>query len=421
MRRQSIRLHATIGCIPTLSFALVMMAVLFAGCRAASTPAATDGGASPSGPTDGSSSTPPPPDPCIAAGSCPPGQWTDVSPKDIDLSANLPCGNYGALSVQVNAAHPETLYTHFDCRGIWKSVDYGSTWNGPINVGDNAAVVSDCAGGVATPPNSATPKLYLSCIRGKATGFWASSNDGVDWTRYDVGPGGQRQDYYPPSIDPFDGDHLLMVGHEMDSLVQSTDGGRTWAAITVDPGMASNGGTSGLVFINTGDPATTRSTWLFLAQGSGGQVGTWRTTNGGAKWTRVDTNEKEHSYYQIYQPDTNGVVYMAGIYSSLGFGVLRSADYGQTWLHVGNKQNENIVFGTSKHIYALDGCCSGMGNLEVGDQPGTGAWTAPATPAGFVAPGLGVAQAAVTSDGKYNIIVTANWTAGLWRYIEPLD
>jgi hypothetical protein len=27
---------------------------------------------------------------------------------------------------------------------------------------------------------------------------------------------------------------------------------------------------------------------------------------------------------------------------------------------------------------------------------------------------------AVTSDGKYGIIVTANGNGGLWRYVEPL-
>jgi hypothetical protein len=31
----------------------------------------------------------------------------------------------------------------------------------------------------------------------------------------------------------------------------------------------------------------------------------------------------------------------------------------------------------------------------------------------------GPAQAAVTSDGKNNILVIASYNAGLWRYIEP--
>jgi hypothetical protein len=40
----------------------------------------------------------------------------------------------------------------------------------------------------------------------------------------------------------------------------------------------------------------------------------------------------------------------------------------------------------------------------------------PGTPAGMT---VGAAQAAVTNDGTHDIIVTANWGAGIWRYIEP--
>jgi hypothetical protein len=32
---------------------------------------------------------------------------------------------------------------------------------------------------------------------------------------------------------------------------------------------------------------------------------------------------------------------------------------------------------------------------------------------------IGAAQAAVTNDGAHDIIVTANWSAGLYRYVEP--
>jgi hypothetical protein len=30
-------------------------------------------------------------------------------------------------------------------------------------------------------------------------------------------------------------------------------------------------------------------------------------------------------------------------------------------------------------------------------------------------------QAAVTNDGSYNIVVTANYNGGLWRYVEPAN
>jgi hypothetical protein len=103
-------------------------------------------------------------------------------------------------------------------------------------------------------------------------------------------------------------------------------------------------------------------------------------------WTNVDANEHPHGSTQLYQPDTNGVVYMAGVYSASGWGVLRSTDYGATWGHVGGTSNEVIVFGTPTHVYSMNGYPAGAGmaitpNLEVGDQPGTGTWSMDVTPA----------------------------------------
>jgi len=359
-----------------------------------------------------------PPNPCIAAGNCAPGVWTNVTPSAIDLNAMLGCGNYGTLSVVVDALHPAEVYAQFNCYGIWKSVDYGLTWNGPINTGSNGKTVSDCAGGI-TAANTATPTLFQSCIRGSGLGFWASTNGGVDWTKYNVAPGKDRQDFYPPTVDPYDNNHLLMCGHEMNVLVESTDGGHTWTSVNIDPKMDAPGGSAALVFVNTGSADTTRSTWIYSPQATGGTIGTWRTSDGGKTWTQVDHNEKEHSYWQIYQPDTAGVVYMAGVYSALGWGALRSPDYGKTWVHVGTAGNENIVFGTPKHIYTMDGCCGGV-HLQIGDPPGTGAWKASATPTAM-ATTWGAGSAVVTNDGTYSIIFTANWVAGLWRYVEPTN
>jgi hypothetical protein len=41
----------------------------------------------------------------------------------------------------------------------------------------------------------------------------------------------------------------------------------------------------------------------------------------GASWVQEDKNEHPHGASQIYQPDNNGVVYMAGAPSAVGWGV----------------------------------------------------------------------------------------------------
>ncbi len=366
----------------------------------------------------------PPPDPCIAANNCAPGVWVNVTPPNVNLTTGA-CGNYGTETVQVDPQRPEDLYTLFMCQGIWKSTDYGETWNGPINTGTNGAAVGDCAGGITIPPASTAspPIIYESCIRGNGNGFWRSLDGGVNWTNYNVAPGGARQDFYPASVDPYDATHLIMAGHEMNVLVQSTDGGQTWTAISTVSGMNENGGTAAINFIDTGNAGTTRKTWLWIAQASGGIYGTWRTSDGGSTWTQVDTNEHIHGSSQIYQPAPGPIVYMAGAYSAYGWGVVRSADYGVTWAHEGMGEAQTIVVGTPKFVYSMHGGAAGVGQmvdptLEMAPQPGTGTWTAPGTPMDMT---QGPAQAAVTSDKTHEIIVTASWNAGLWRYLEPTN
>jgi hypothetical protein len=212
-----------------------------------------------------------------------------------------------------------------------------------------------------------------------------------------------------------------MAGHEHDSIVESSDGGQRWTAVPLNNGMLTNGRTGFVFFINTGNAATTRGTWLWIGEQSGGLNGTWRTANGGATWVQVDGNEHPLGSAQIFQPDNNGVVLMAGSNSTLGQGVLRSADYGQTWTHVGLINNESVVFGTSKNVYAMFGFSAGPGatfdsSLEVATEPGDGTWVAPGNPAGLT---QGAAQVSGVNDGTNNVLVGAMWNSGLWRYVEP--
>jgi hypothetical protein len=350
------------------------------------------------------------------------GVWTNVTPTNVDLTHTLGCGNYGVENVQADPNRPSDFYAFFHCQGLWKSVDFGRTWTGPINTGTNGATVSDCAGGIRLAPNGAgnPPILYEACIRGAAIGFWRSLDGGVNWTRFNIGPAGGRQDVYPPSVDRYDPQHLIMAGHEQDLLVESINGGQTWTGVAMNPGMLQGAGTAAISFINTGAPATTRGTWVWMAQASGGTYGTWRTANGGVSWTKVDNQEHLHGFSEAHQ-NANGDLYIAGVYSAKGWGILRSTDLGLTWTHLGGGFGQRAVWGTAKNLYGSKGGPTGLNTSDGPDfqlalQPGTGAWTSPATPAAMV---QGASQATVSFDGAHAILVTANYGAGLWRYVEP--
>jgi hypothetical protein len=348
----------------------------------------------------------------------------NVTPGNVDLTDPLDCSNYGIATVQVDPNAPSNVYLNANCQGMWKSTDYGGTWTGPINTGTGGKAVGDSAGGItiAAGPAGGPPILYFSAIRGSGIGFWRSTDGGTSWTNYPIAPASpSRQDVYAPVVDPYDPNHLVMAGHEQDLLVESVDGGQTWTNVTLNAGMMEKGGTGAIFFVNTGEAFSTRVTWLWMAQASGGTYGTWRTADGGKNWAQVDKNEHPHGGSQIYQPDSSGVVFMAGVYSALGWGVLRSVDYGSTWTHAGMTQSETVVIGTAKGVYAMYGWAIGEGqtvapSLEVAALPATGAWSASPTPTAMT---QGPAQVAVTSDGVHSILLAASFNAGLWRYVEP--
>lgn len=348
------------------------------------------------------------------------GTWTDVTPSGVDLVNELSCVNYGSITMVADPARPSDLYTQFHCQGVWKSVDYGLTWFGPINIGRGGTGASGAGGlAIAAGPDGQPPILYSAGIRGTGIGFWKSTDGGVSWTNCRVAPAGERQGFYPPVVDPSDPNHLLMTGHQSSLVVQSLDGGLSWSEVSIAEGMKHSGGTSFIFFINTGRPEATRATWIWTAEAAGQGIGTWRTDNQGRKWIKVDTNEHPHGQMQIYQPNNGGIVFMPSFNSSLGPGVLRSINYGKTWTRVGLALNQAIVFGTPKRVYAMYAwACGGClidPAFQSAPQPGKSRWMRTPTPAAMA---IGPAQAVTVFDGISYIFVTANWRGGLWRFLE---
>ena len=242
-------------------------------------------------------------------------------------------------------------------------------------------------------------------------GFFRSIDGGVSWTRFalpDQASLPYPQDAYSIAVDPYDGAHLVMGFHEEAGLVESTDAGTTWKTVT--PG---DDGVSAYVdIIDTGDPQTTRTTWVTIGQSGAMQ----RTTDGGAHWTQVETLQHAHGCSQMFQAG-GGVVYAAGNYGSKGNGIYQSKDYGSTWNFVSDG-SENGVVGTASTLYASYAWANSGGvdpSLKTAPRdPGTN-WTSVSAPADMT---NGSKGAAVTYDGTHYVIVSGNWNAGIWRYIE---
>jgi hypothetical protein len=348
------------------------------------------------------------------------GTWTNVTPSGVDLLNMLSCGNYGTTTMVADPARPSNLFTQFDCQGVWKSVDYGLTWYGPINTGHGGAGASGAGAlAIARGSDGKPPILYSAGIRGTGVGFWKSTDGGVSWINYRVAPGGDRQDFYRPIVDPYDPNHLLMAGHMMSLIVESLDGGHSWSEVPIAEGMKDSSGTGFIFFIDTGRAETTRDTLIWTAEHTGRKIGTWRTSDRGRTWTQVDSNEHPHGQMQIYQPDNRGIVFMPAFHSDLGAGVLRSTDYGKTWTRVGIAMDQAVVFGTPQRVYTMYAwACGGCGvdpALQSAPQPGISGWARMSTPLKMA---IGPAQVATVFDGTSYIVLTANWRGGLWRFVE---
>jgi hypothetical protein len=347
-----------------------------------------------------------------------PGVWQNVSPAGLTFVPSLWSNdNFGLQDILTDPVRPSDLYAFVCHQGVWKSTDYGSTWN-KVNTGNNGSVIDSgkpWGSGIDTnkcrDPNT-PPTLYTLNGNGQM-GFWKSTDGGVNWTRTalpDQAALQYDQDAYSISVDPYDGKHIIMGFHEMAGLVESTDGGASFQGRTPgDQGMSVYPN-----FIDTGDPATTRKTWLTI-----GQTGTMQLTqDGAASWRQVETLTHPHGNSQIFQAG-GGVIYVGGVGGTQGDGIYRSQDFGSTWTKVSSGAESDVV-GTATMLYAAYAWAYGPGGVDPAlktslRSSGT-SWTSVATPSGMT---NGWKGAAVTHDGSHYVIVTGNWNSGIWRYIEP--
>jgi hypothetical protein len=372
-----------------------------------------DAGRVPTSPADAGR---PPADPCVAADNCPKGTWINVTPAGIDLNqSDFNGDNYGMQDVLIDPARASDFYALTTHQGVWKSTNYGQTWTGPINTGANGSLLKagkQWCGAIANA-SSATPPTIWTCNGNGQAGVWKSTDGGVSWTNYQTLPAALKQDIYSLVVDPYDANHLLTGFHEVPGVASSSDGGKTWSNVTGN--LNASGISFYPFFIDTGNAATTATTWIAVPEGTGGMVGTWRTTNGGAQWAQVEKVEHPHGSCQISQ--VNGVIYLAGQYGSKGSGAYRSTDFGATWTY--DKQpgyQAGVAWQSPKNVYSMIGFPQTAPSWESTTQPGTGTWAGATTPAGMTA---GPKTIATGFDGTNYIFVGGMWGAGLWRYVEP--
>jgi hypothetical protein len=395
-----------------MKIAIPIFAVVAIACGGGSSPidsgstSADSGqmGPSDSGPHPGYDSGPRPP----VMGT--PGVWEDVTDDDIHLEPSFnPADNFGVQDVIVDPARPTDVYAFICYQGVWRSTDYGTTW-AHVSTGRGADVLDagrPWAAAIDPDPSrdpSTPPDMYTVSGYSGHPGVLKSTDFGANWDLIEL-----PFDIYSLEIDPYDSSHLIGGMHEAANMVESTDAGAHWHQIDVAAHSAY------AFFVDTGDPATTRNTWLLVNQ-AGDPSGISVTRDAGAHFDVVESVTHAHGNAQIHQ--AAGAIYVAGFYGSEGHGVYRSTDLGAHFSLLANEQASDIV-GTPSHLYLSNGGAN-LGGVDpllrsasIGDPTTWSPMTAPSTMTN------GAKRMAVTFDGAHYVIISGNWNGGIFRYVEP--
>ncbi|HVW30342.1 MAG TPA: hypothetical protein VHC69_33520 [Polyangiaceae bacterium] len=379
------------------------------GGAAASATAGKGGTTGGGGATGSGGKTNPPP----AKGT--PGVWEDVTSPEMDPSLFTGSSGFGVGNIVTDPARPTDIYVG-GYGSIWKSTDYGLTWK-RVNSNPNPPYIP--LGHVLAIAGTTPATLWMASVNGQKH-VYRSRDAGLTFTLTgDVPEQPDAASLYSIVVDPYDSTHLITGLHEQDKVLESTDAGDTWKFVS-GSGWPSGGISWFPFFLDTGDAATTRTTWFAIAQDGGSAV---KTTDGGKTWTTpagIVHLQHPHGTSGIFQ---NGkTIFVAGVGAdTTGEGVYRSTDLGDHFSRV-TQGSGAIVWGSTKNVYAMWGwACASCGLNDGGPQyqtapyPGD-TWTKPALPAGLV---WGPNSVATTSDGTHAIYVGSMWATGLWRYVEP--
>jgi len=202
-------------------------------------------------------------------------------------------------------SQPNVFYMAQVNGGVWKSDDYGRTWN-PIF--DDQPTQS--VGAIAVAPSD--PNI-----------IYVASGEGL-----------QRPD--------------LSVG---DGIYKSTDGGKTWTHLGLRDGQQIPA-----LAVDSRDPNRVFAAVLGHPYGPNEERGVYRSTDGGQTWQKVLSKDENTGASDIEMDPSNSDVLYACLwrarqgpwedgnsYGGAGGGIFKSTDGGNTWNKLGGGLPEDVV------------------------------------------------------------------------------
>jgi photosystem II stability/assembly factor-like uncharacterized protein len=262
----------------------------------------------------------------------------------------------GGRTVAVNGvpSQPNVYYFGAVNGGVWKSTDYGRTWN-PIFDSEP----TESVGAIAVAPSDPNT-IYVGSGEGLqrpdlsiGNGIYKSTDAGVTWTHLGLDDAEQI-----PSIivDPHDPNRLFVavLGHpygpnEMRGVFRSTDGGATWQKVLYKD---ENTGAVQVAF-DPSDPKTIYAVLWSARQGPweygnaylGEGSGLFKSTDGGNSWHAIGRGLPIFAHAQGLgrigigiAPSKPSRIYALVQASPRFGGVYRSDDAGTTFTRVNSQE-----------------------------------------------------------------------------------
>ncbi len=250
------------------------------------------------------------------------------------------------------AGEPNVFYVGQVDGGVWKSTDYGRTWD-PIFDGQP----SQSIGAIAVAPSDAKV-VYVASGEGLhrpdlsvGNGIYRSADAGKTWQHLGLQDGQQIPSL---AVDPRDPNRVYaaVLGHpygpnEERGIFRSADGGATWKRVLYKD--ANTGGDD--VVLDPANPQVVYASlwesrlgpWEDGNQYEGTHGGLFKSTDGGDTWKPLSKGLPENlvQVHIAVSPSDENRLYatvatakQGGYASAAGLGVYRSDDAGESWYKV---------------------------------------------------------------------------------------
>ncbi len=270
-----------------------------------------------------------------------------VRTVDPSLYAALRWRNIGpfrggrAVAVAGVAGDPRTFYFGAVGGGVWKTANAGRTWSPVMDAQPVASI-----GAIAVAPSdprtvyvgSGEADMRSDIVHGN--GMYRSSDAGATWTR--IGLEDSRQ-IGRVIVDPHDPGTLLVaaLGHaygpnDMRGVYRSTDGGASWTRTLFhdrDTGAIDLAGDSQMHVVYASLWQTRRPPWNVYPPSNGPGSGLYKSADGGITWAPVRGNgfpsDGVGKIGLAVAPSDPNRVY--AIVDAKAGGLYRSDDAGATW------------------------------------------------------------------------------------------